>query len=165
MPQVVNIPRANLKDLLDRITVHPEYIFSVTCNRRRHLYLRYPPINDFQNGPFAHQGDRSNLFNRRFIQGSNHKIVLEPAGATRTMIVKRKTNDNPMKHWQSQGGQLAFDPTELDLYLVAGIYNDEPKNYGAGKRIGRHGSWRPWCLIDLRTTRLVKYSGVDYHVD
>lgn len=164
---IVEVPRAELGGLLDRITVNPEYIFSVVCRRRGDLFQKYPPVNDLARGKDCHVGDHSDMATRQFVQGSRRvadKIVLQPAGTLRKMIVKRKVTDAPTKHWQPKGGRLAFDPAERGLRLVAGMYNDATKDVGLGKMIGRHGDWRPWAFICLRTTTELTYAGTDYRV-
>ena len=93
------------------------------------------------------------------------KVVLEEAGTLRKMVVKGKNTAESTKHWEATpGGRLAFDPAEHDLKLVAGMYRDAPTNQGTGKRIGRHGQWRSWCLICLRTIQSIRYCGETYLV-
>lgn len=159
------VRRQELRPLLDRITVNPEHIFSVECRRRRPLYLRYEPIGQYNQGRMAYCGDHSVLATRRFVRVGRRPIVLEPANMLRKMIVKRKVNDLPMKHWMPVGGTLPYNPEDYGLYLVAGMYNDSPKNFGTGKRIGRHGDWRPFCFIDLLTTTRVLYDGTEFLVE
>lgn len=162
MATIRHIRRANLRRVLDRLTTPRQFIFSVVCQRRRPLYLRYEPKDQYTNGALAHVGDRSLLHFRTFVKGSKRKIELQPAGMLRTVVVKRKTNLEPMKHWRSKGGELPFDPASRGLYLVAGVYSDQPKDYGTGTRPGRHGQWRPWVLLDLLTTVEVRHNGVRY---
>lgn len=162
---IVHVDRANLPDFLRRITGNPEYIFSVVCRRRGDLHMKYPPVNDLARGLDCHVGDYSDLATRRFVCGGRRRIVLQARGTERQMTVKRKVTDGAMKHWVSKGRRLPFDPARKGLMLVAGMYNDAPKNFGTGKLIGRHGEWRPWAMIDLRTTSLVRYDGVDFVVD
>lgn len=164
MALVKHIRRSGLRRFLDRLTVNPEHIFSVVCERRTPLYLRYEPANNLATGKLAYAGDCSNLRTHRLRRTTTTKIILQEAGTLRTMIAKRKTDAKPMKHWRSKGGRLPFDPATKGLYLVTGMYNDSVKDMGTGARIGRHGAWRPWCLIDLNTTRHIKYDGVDYVV-
>lgn len=161
---VVEVLRADLGGLLDRITVNPTYIFSVVCRRRTNLLLKYTPVNDLARGKDCHVGDHSDLATRQFVCGGRKRIVLQRAGTLRKMIVKRKTNDTPTKHWEPKGGRLAFDSAKRGLRLVAGMYNDAEKDVGLGKMIGRHGDWRPWAFICLRTTTELTYNGTNYRV-
>jgi len=161
----ITIRRTALRPLLDRITTHPTFVFSVTCKRRTDLFLSYPPRRDLQkHGGDCHVGDRSDLRTRRFIQGSRQRIILQPKGTLRTMIVKRKTDIEPTKHWRSSGGTLSFDPIRKGLYLVYAMYRDRVQDFGAGRRYSRHGQHRAWCFIDLFTTTRLRYNGVDYAV-
>ena len=159
------LPRHQVRTFLDAITARPTYIFSVVCNRRTDLYLRYPPIDQYRNGPLAYKGDHSRLADRMYVKGSKEKIILEPAGLARKMIVIGKRDARPTKHWRSKGGELAFNPIERGLYLVAGFYSDAKHNYGTGRRIGRHGQWRPFCMVDMETTHRIVYEGVEYVVN
>ena len=161
---VIEVNRNELPDLLNRITVNPEYIFSATCQRRTPLYMTYPPVNDLTKGETVHIGDKTSVITRFFIRGGRQRIMLQSKGTERKMIVKRKVNNSPTKHWQSSGGQLSFNPADKGLMLVAGMYNDSAKDMGCGKMVGRHGDWRPWAFICLRTTSEVTYNGIDYRV-
>ncbi len=161
----VTIRRAQLRPLLDRITNNPTYIFRVECKRRTDLFLTYPPRHDLESdGGAVHVGDHSIVANRQFIKGSRRRIVLQPKGTVRTMTVKRKTNADPTKHWQSKGKELRFDPAAKGLYLVYAMYRDQMQDFGTGRRFSRHGQYRSWCFIDLRTTSRLRYSGVEYEV-
>lgn len=165
MPNRVEyVNRADLGAFLRRITVNPKYIFSVVCRRRGDLLMKYPPVNDLARGKDCHVGDHSDLTTRQFVCGGRKRIVLQRKGTERSMVVKNKTDNQPMKHWQPRGGALKYRPADRGLFLVAGMYNDDAADYGTGKRIGRHGEWRPWAHICLRTTSLVRYDHVDYHV-
>lgn len=159
------ISRDNLKTFLDAITANPTFIFSVDCNRRNDLFLRYPPIDILTNGKMAYVGDASDIATRQYVKGSKEKIVLQPAGQLRTMIVKGKNDNRPMKHWQSKGGQLGYNPADHNLYLVAGMYSDQKQNFGTGKRIGRHGQWRSFCMICLDGVHAIRYEGIEYLVN
>ena len=164
--QQITIERAFLKTLLDRITTHPTFVFSVECQRRTDLFLTYPPTHDMeQHGSHCFAGDHSILADRRFIQGRGGRMVLQAAGTLRTMTVKRKTSLEPTKHWRSKGGELRFDPTSRGLYLVYGMYRDQVQDFGTGARYSRHGQHRSWCFIDLLTTTRLRYNGVEYAVE
>lgn len=188
------ISRDQVGAVIDNITKHPTFIFSVVCERRTDLELRYPPLDRFTNGPLAYIGDASRLDDRERVRfcdcGGNElqhatpwhtpdwwveltatsrkckrcgakreKIVLEDAGTARRMIVKGKNNDKETKHWKSKGGTLSFDPAAKGLKLVAGMYQDRACNHGTGKREGRHGQWRSWAFICLRSVSIIKWMG------
>lgn len=181
---MILINRRNLPTLLRTICQKPAYAFSVVCERREDLPLRYPPVDRFTNGPLVYAGDATSLRDGESVRvcpncgvesrqtarkcracgEKRAKIILEAAGTLRRMIVKGKNDNNPTKHWESKGGQLPFNPAEHDLYLVAGMYADQNQDFGTGKRMGRHGQWRSWCFICLRTTELIKYSGETYRI-
>lgn len=176
MPNTTVIDRNQVSSVIDEICKSPTFIFSVTCERRTDLYLRYDPRDRFTNGPLTFAGDASRLADHeqvRFCEcgtelpstsrkckecgAKREKIILEAAGTLRRMIVKGKHDDQPMKHWKSKGGELAFNPAEKGLKLVAGMYQDRPSNQGCGKRIGRHGQWRSWAFICLHTVQTIKW--------
>ncbi len=165
MPNPIrNVNRADLPGFLRYITTNPEYIFSVECRRRGDLLMKYPPVDDLASGLDCHVGDHSDLATCRFVCGSHRRIVLQRKGTLRQMTVKRKVTNAPMKHWVSKGGRLPYDLARKGLMLVAGMYNDASHDFGTGTRLGRHGEWRPWAMICLQTTSLVRYDGVDYRI-
>ena len=177
------IERNQVSTYIDNICRKPSFIFSVTCKRRTNLDLRYPPVDLLHNGPLAYVGDASRIVDRKQVRycdcvtdewveiavnsrkckncgKKRMKVVLEEAGTLRKMIVRGKSNIKDMKHWESKGGSLAFDPAEHGLKLVAGMYNDAPKH----GRIGRHGQWRCWAMICLRTIQTIRHLGETYSV-
>lgn len=164
MSNVVNIRPSDVEPLIDRITSNDDFVFSVTCQRRRDLALKYPPVNNLSYGKDAHVGDSSDVATRQHVKGSRRRIILQRKGDIRTMVVKGKHNGKPMKHWVSKGGKLPYNPKDKGLKLVAGMYSDAAKDMGTGKRIGRHGDWRPWANICLRTVSVIVHDGVKYVV-
>ena len=161
---VVTIRPDDAEALIDRITANDNFIFSVTCQRRTDLTLKYPPLRDMDRGKDAYVGDHSLLDSREYVKGSRQKIILQPKGTIRTMIVKGKHNGQSMKHWESKGGRLPYNPKNKGLKLVAGMYNDASKDMGTGTRVGRHGDWRPWAMICLRTVSCIVHNNVTYIV-
>jgi hypothetical protein len=157
-------------------------IFSVYVARREDLFLRYPPIDQYTNGPLARVGDfcnitdkgrnivrnvvkperefsldvdnaRTPVFTRR-----GEKIVLQPKGTWRWMTIKNWAKDQPhagTKHWQPKGGKLNFNPADHDLFLVMGMYNDTTM---------RFGQWRPFAMVCLRSCAVIRVDGIDYVV-
>ena len=168
------IRRAELRARLEEMTRDPELIFSVFCKRRNDVYLRYPPTTMEGQGKLAYVGDHTDLATGRFVGGKrgSQKIILQPAGSIRRMLVKRKfpnpeTGEHtPLKHWTPKGGRLAFDPKEKGLFgPVAGMYNDAEKEQpSGGRRIGRLGDWRPWCFIALEGVTAIQNKGETYAV-
>lgn len=181
---MILVNRRNLATLLRTICQNPTYAFSVVCQRREDLPLRYEPIDRVTQGALVYVGDATSLRGGENVRvcpncwiesrassrkcracgDKREKIILESAGTLRKMIVKGKNNNNSTKHWDSKGGTLPFNPADHDLFLVSGMYNDAASDYGTGRRIGRHGSWRPWAMICLRTTEQIKYSGEVYQI-
>ena len=73
------------------------------------------------------------------------------------------TDLDPERHTVEKA-RLHFDPESRGLYQVAGMYNDDAKDMGCGRMDGRHGQWRPWCMIDLETVTQLRYGGRVYAV-
>ncbi len=167
-------------------------IFSVKSARRTPLYLRYPPVSDTQNGPLVRDGDYCRLEDKgreiirdkngniyemnptgimreRHLQGRSpvflrrgNKIILEDVGTFRWMVVKNydPNQRNDTKHHRFVlGGRSFIEPDKYDLFLVRGMYNDMVKSDG---RIGRHGQWRPFAQVCLRSTVEIKVDGHRY---
>ena len=158
----VKIPRKNVSRLIDDITSSTDFIFSVTCQRRGNLYLKYEPTGQYDQGKDVREGDCSDAITREFIKGKGPRILLQPKGSERTMVVKSKKGNKPLKHWNPVGGKLPYTPKDKDLKLVVGMYCDAPKDFGTGRRIGRHGNWRPWCNICLRTVSRIIHNKTEY---
>ncbi len=145
--RIETVNRADVRDLLDRITVDPQRIFGALGPRRTALHARYTPTTPTGRGALAYMGDCSDLATRDRVRTSRTKIELQAAGTLRLQTCKRKTTNAAMKHWApTRGGRLAFDPKKKGLYHVAGMYNDM-------QALARGGEWRPWCFIDLETVR------------
>lgn len=154
-------------------------IFSVLVARREPLYLRYPPIDQYTNGPFVRVGDFNFVTDKgqKIIRNGERvfssdvtaaqtpiyrrkgeKILLEPEGAYRWMVVKnwaRGETHQGTRHWRPKGGSLGFNPIDHDLFLVMGMYNDT---------VRRHGQWRPFAMICLRSCLKVRVGGHEYEV-
>lgn len=169
------IPRSQVKRTLDAINRSPWRVFTATVVRRSTVYLRYPPRNMTQNGPFVRKGDYAPISgpdrgNPNVIYGPNgqryhlldadanrrpgEKIVLQAAGEKRVIAVKNYNREkgNQSRHAPAVTGEGRFyDPLEKDLYPLAGFYNDDVKTQPNGQRmIGRFGQWRPYCQICMR---------------
>ena len=156
------VTRADVGRLLEGITASGQ-TFSAACRRRTALNLRYEPTEQYKGGRLAYVGDRTDLVTRQFHTAGRggKKIELEPVGMLRWMQLTKKSS-NPSKHWISKGGTLAFDPAERGLFHVKGFYNDSTKV--ADGRIARHGDWRAWAFICLRTVESIKAHGQEYVV-
>lgn len=70
----------------------------------------------------------------------------------------------PMDDYLIERARLRFNPERLGLYPVVGMYPDEVRDFGTGARLSRHGQWRSWAMIDLRTTRRIRYANTEYVV-
>ena len=159
--------------------------FSCFAFRRTPLELRYDPIDQYNNGPLARVGDHSLIGDKdkgiiRDMQGRvfqlrgttprdpiflrrGTKIILEDIGTGRWMILKNyaKEAPRPTKHWQPKGRSLRFNPREHDLFLFQGAYNDLRKSNG---RIGRHGQWRSFTTVCLRSLTTIRCRGIEWRV-
>jgi len=158
---MTTVKRDDVRRLLESITASGQ-TFAAACRRRTALYLRYEPTEQYKGGRLAYNGDHTDLTTRELHTAGRGgvKIVLEAAGLLRWMQLTKPTI-KPSKHWESKGGTLAFDPTERGLFHVKGFYNDTTKVDG---RIARHGDWRAWAFICLRTVERIKAHGQEYVV-
>ena len=157
------VARADVGRLLEGITASGQ-TFSAACRRRTALNLRYEPTEQYKGGQLAYAGDRTDLATRQFHTAGRGgiKIELEPVGLLRWMQLTKKSH-NESKHWKPKpGGSLAFDPAERGLFHVKGFYTDKTKV--ADGRIARHGDWRAWAFICLRTVESIKAHGQEYVV-
>ncbi len=156
------VTRADVGRLLEGITASGQ-TFSAACRRRTALNLRYEPTEQYKGGRLAYDGDCTDLVTRQFHTAGRggKKIELEPVGILRWMQLTKPTI-KPSKHWESKGGKLAFDPKERGLFHVKGFYNDSTKVVDG--RIARHGDWRAWAFICLRTIERIKAHGQEYVV-
>jgi len=159
------IRRDEIKAVFDRLVASGQ-IFSVECPRRTDLLLTYRPHRNLsKHGGHAHVGDHCELSTRRFVQGSNRRIILQPKGTLRTMRVRGKTDNEPTKHWRpTPGGTLPFNPIEKGLYLVYAMYPDQEQDLGAGKRYSRHDQHRSWCFVDMKTVERIRVQGRVFEV-
>lgn len=161
-------------------------IFSVLSHRRTPLFLRYDPVDDFTNGPLCRVGDHCRMEDRgqgiirdekgrpfdlegagpraAITRRKGEKIEIEGIGHERWQVIKNWAKDEELqatKHHIPKGGSLNFNPADHDLFLVRGMYNDLMKSNG---RIGRHGQWRPFCMLCLRSMTIIRCMGVEYRV-
>jgi hypothetical protein len=164
------ISRQQVKATLDIIASSPWRVFRALVVRRSDLFLRYPPINQTENGPYVRIGDHSKVGQRGFIYGidgsvyrltdkaSNRrfgeKILLQAAGETRWIACINYDRDkgNGSKHAPAKTDRgRNYDPLEYDLYPLAGFYSDQLKLQPNGfQMLGRFGQWRPYVQICLR---------------
>jgi len=168
------IRRTEVKTLLEQVTKDPEQIFSVLCERRNAVHLRYEPEGMEGEGKLAYVGDYSLVATRQFVGGKrgSEKIELQPAGSVRLMLCKRKFPDaetgehTPMKHWTPKGGRCRVNAEEHNLFgPVAGMYNDREKMQPNGQvMMGRLGQWRPWVFIALEGVKEIHNKGEVYQV-
>ena len=160
-------------------------IFSVYSHRRTPLELRYPPVDDFTNGPLCRVGDHSLMTDRGegiirdakgrsfdlegagpkapIVRRRGEKIEIEGIGAGRWQVIKNWAKDEDLKatkHHQPKGGSLHFNPADHDLFMVRGMYNDAEKN----GRIGRYGSWRPFAMLCMRSITTIRCDKTEFHV-
>ncbi len=192
MKRICHIHRENLHGFLRHMTdcrpdgrpIFP--FFSAYAYRRTPLELRYDPVNQLDNGPLCRVGDHSNVDDPRgtirdakdrlfqldgatpgdpiYRRRTGEKITLEEIGTGRWMVLKNYAKDErpkATKHWQPQGRALNYDASEHGLFLFQGAYNDLRKSNG---RIGRHGQWRPFTMLDMRSLTHIRCRGVEYRV-
>lgn len=192
MKRIAYIHREDLSGFLRHLTdCRPDGrplfpFFSAYAYRRQPLELRYPPVDQYHNGPLCRDGDHSRLDDPRgtirdckgrlfqldgagpkdsvFTRRTGAKIILEDIGTGRWMVLKNYAKDAPpkaTKHWVPKGATLNYNPADYGLFLFKGAYNDLRKANG---RIARHGQWRPFTMLDLRSLTLIRCRGVEYRV-
>lgn len=112
-------------------------------------------------------GREYNLAEKRAERRPGDKVIIEPAGTLRWMIVKQYDHNNPRptKHWTPQGDKLNYDPLEYDLYLLQGMYNDSVKTQPNGQpMMGRYGQWRPFTQVCMRGALVIRALGVEWRI-
>lgn len=150
-------------------------VFSVVVARRGPLYLRYPSSDPLKNGSLAYVGDRCELRTRRWITAGRggKKIILEPAGTYRKMVLKGKRPDpvtgihTPTAHYIDRGGEHRIDLRKHNLFgPLFGMYPDTPRRQPNGEvREGRYGQWRPWSYVNLDAVKEITGQGMTYVVN